>query len=709
MARVRTRETVTAPIASAARFAPTPGAWPGRDGAALAILALLAALAVANRLVFDAWIARFDVYTFFVPWYAYLGAHLRAFDLPGWNPHLFSGTPFAGDPESGWMYLPAMLSFALFDVLNAFKAMLAVQIAIAGLTTYFLARTLGMGPAAALVAGVAYLAGPLLQWTSYCCFVLSGCAVWMPLAFLGVEMALRAGRWRDRIVPWFLTGFAVSQIFAGWVGEGWLVAPLAIGAWVAYRAILSPPRGGRTFAGRVLDAAATGAAGIGLGLALGAAGILIRLDVNAQSNLAGANYRGFGAEGILNPPWSGPHLLAQILGAGYDHRSAALGGAVVALALLAPVIAGRRFAVPFWVGLTLVAMAMTLPPGPLDHIFGLIPRFEELHSHDPWRVYTVAILGPALLAGATVESLPSWRGKPARALLAALPLAIIGVAAAVARPAEGFVGWPPLVAAALAMGAIALSVLATAVPGDWSRPLGRWLPLALALLIFIQPTGLELTGSWLGWPVDRSWEGQWHSDPIVMETLKREISPTDPGGAGDFLLARQAADGPFRYVGYGGILYPGDAARQASYMGRRFDPGVQAILVNGRPMLLGLDEIQGYDPIELARYDAFMRAVNGTAQNYHTAYLLPTGTGSRLLDLLDVRYALVDAALPQNRPDVVALANGGRKVFANDHVIVYERQPDARRAWIVHDVHAAKPGETLAPIASGAVDPFKTA
>ncbi|HEU0116329.1 MAG TPA: YfhO family protein, partial [Thermomicrobiales bacterium] len=86
-----------------------------------------------------------------------------------------------------------------------------------------------------------------------------------------------------------------------------------------------------------------------------------------------------------------------------------------------------------------------------------------------------------------------------------------------------------------------------------------------------------------------------------------------------------------------------------------------------------------------------------------------TGTGSRLLDLLDVRYALVDAALPQNRPDVVALANGGRKVFANDHVIVYERQPDARRAWIVHDVRAAKPGETLAPLASGAVDPFKTA
>ncbi|HET7094726.1 MAG TPA: hypothetical protein VFI22_14640, partial [Thermomicrobiales bacterium] len=359
---------------------------------------------------------------------------------------------------------------------------------------------------------------------------------------------LRAGRWRDRIVPWFLTGFAVSQIFAGWVGEGWLVAPLAIGAWVAYRAVLSPPRAGRPFVGRAVDAVTTGAAGIGLGLALGAAGILIRLDVNAQSNLAGANYSGFGAEGILNPPWSGPHLLAQILGSGYDHRSAALGGAVVALALLAPFIAGRRFAVPFWAGLTLVAMAMTLPPGPLDRLFGLIPRFSELHSHDPWRVYTVAILGPALLAGATIESLPSWRGKPARALLTAIPLVLIGIAAALARPAEGFVGWPSLVAAALAMGAVAIFALATAFPGDWPRAFGRWLPLALALLIFIQPTGLELTGSWLGWPADPTWQGQWHPDPYVMQSLEREIRPTDPGGAGDFLLARQAADGPFRYV-----------------------------------------------------------------------------------------------------------------------------------------------------------------
>ena len=702
-------ETEPSPAAAGRRVGPPRFLRPGRDRWALLAVLLLGGLAAWNRVAFDTWIARFDLYTFFVPWYGHLGEQLRQGHLPGWNPHLFGGTPFAGDPESGWMYFPAMLAFTLLPVLQAFQGMLVLHLAIAGASTYALARTLGIGPAGAMVATVAYLVGPLLQWNSYCCLVLNQCAVWMPLAFLGVELALRAGRWRDRVVPWFLTGFAVAQIFAGWVGEGWLVAPLAIAAWIAYRALLSPPAGDPAPLARLANAVATGAATMGLGLALGAAGILPRLEVNAASNLAGANYTGRGAEGILNPPWSAEHLLMQILGSGYPHRSAALGGAVVVLAILAPFVAGRRFAVPFWAGLTLVAMALTLPPGPLHRLFYLVPRFQELHEHDAWRVYTVAILGPALMAGATVEALPAWRGKVGRLPLLLLPAAAIAAATLWVRPVEGFVGWPPLLAAALATLLVALFVAWPFRPGEPFGGWPRWLAVAAVLLVFAQPTGLELTGSWLGWPADPTWQGNWQPQPVVAESLQAEVRPTDPGGAGDFLQAQQAAHGPFRYVGYGGIGYPGDEARQASYMGRRFDPNVRALLVNGRPMFLGLNEIQGYNPIELARYDAFMSALNGRPQNYHTAYLWPSGTGSPLLDLLDLRYALVDASLPQDRADVVALANGGKPVFANDRVIVYERNPASRHAWLVHDVRPAPAKDALSPFADGSLDPFTVA
>src|SRR5690349_12846115 len=85
------------------------------DGVALAVLAVLTAFVTWNRLAFDGWLTRLDLFTFFLPWYTFLGERLRAFDVPAWNPHLFSGAPFAGDPESGWMYVPAMLAFALLS------------------------------------------------------------------------------------------------------------------------------------------------------------------------------------------------------------------------------------------------------------------------------------------------------------------------------------------------------------------------------------------------------------------------------------------------------------------------------------------------------------------------------------------------------------------------------------------------------------------
>ena len=208
---------------------PDPLAPPSRrgDGLALTVLAGITVLVAWNRLAFDSWLTRFDLFTFFLPWYTFLGERLRDFAVPGWNPHLFSGTPFAGDPESGWMYLPAMLFFSLLAPLAAFKGMVAFQLAVAALSTYIFARVLGMGAMASLVAAVVYLTGPFLHWNTYCCLIFGQFGAWIPLALLGIELSLRAARWRDRIAAWFLGGFAVSQMLAGWIGEGWLYADAA--------------------------------------------------------------------------------------------------------------------------------------------------------------------------------------------------------------------------------------------------------------------------------------------------------------------------------------------------------------------------------------------------------------------------------------------------------------------------------------------------
>jgi hypothetical protein len=764
----------------------------------LAALTALIAVVAWNRLVFDAWLTRFDLFTFFLPWYTFLGERLRAFDVPGWNPHLFSGAPFAGDPESGWMYLPAMLLFSLLPTLAAFKGMIAVQLAVAAFSTYALARALGMGAVASLTAAAIYLTGPFLHWNTHCCLIFSQFATWIPLALLGIELALRAGNWRDRFAPWFLGGLAVSQMLGGWIGEGWLYAMLLPAAYIGYRAVLSPPlaltplpplptavgeggeaplpahgsgcplgggwgEGSRWGKGRhprhssigtrVLMGVTTGFGVLGSGLALAAAGMLPRFAVNAETNLAGGDYSALGEAGVLNPPWGWDYLLAQTVGvgSGYHFRAASFGGVAIVLSLLALPMAGRRFAVPFFAGLTLIALLMTLEWTPLHEVFYLIPRYREFHDHDAWRVMALAAIGPAMLSGATIASLPGWRGRRDLLPVVIVPLALMLLVDGVLRRREMALGWQPLVASALTTGLIAVAV---AIPvrfgsaagaeeprtrgvsfrgtrnlGNATRraheqrdsslslgmtlgrvdALSRLIPALILVVALMIPTGLELTGSWFGWPPNRRWQADWRPDPDWEAALRADVRTADPGGASAFLQQQLAETGPFRYAGYGGFGYPGDEARAESYMGRRFEPAIQALLVNGRPIYLGLYDIQGYNPLHLARYDEFITTLNGAPQDYHTAFLLPSGLDSPLLDLLNVRYVVLDAALPRRREDVAALTAQARRVLRTPRVHVLARAADLSHAWIVHDVREVARGEALPLLISGTIDPYQTA
>src|SRR4051812_24170546 len=84
------------------------------DWAAITILVVLIALVVWNRASFDMWVSRVDILQAYLPYYSFLGEHLRHGHIPGWNPHQFAGAPFAADPQSGWMQLPVMVLFSLF-------------------------------------------------------------------------------------------------------------------------------------------------------------------------------------------------------------------------------------------------------------------------------------------------------------------------------------------------------------------------------------------------------------------------------------------------------------------------------------------------------------------------------------------------------------------------------------------------------------------
>lgn len=681
------------------------------DGFAVGLLLGLTALVAWNRLGVDLWLSRHDLLTFFLPWYAFLGEQLRAGNVPGWNPHLFAGTPFAADPESGWMYLPAMLFFPFLSALTAFEAMVVLQLLVAALSTYAFARVLGLGPVAGLVAAVVFAFGPFLHHNTYCCTVRAQLAGWIPLALLGVELALRAAGWWRRLVPWFVGGFAISQMFAGWLGQGTVNGLLLVAAYLGYRVLLSPPVAGRPLRGRLGGGVATGLAVVGLGLALGAAGVLPRLDVSRDTLLGGGDYEALGQPHAATP-YSPARLLAHLLGDGPLHRAVALGGATLVLAPLAPFVARGRFAVPFFAGMTLVVYALTQETTPLHRLFYLIPRFRSLHEHSPHQINAVVMIGPAILSAAAVEALPRWRGRRDRLPVVAVPFVLVGVAWLALSWAGMGVGWPPLAAAAVVAALIAIAVADPRSPGPRWNP-GRLVGLVPALILavaFVQPTGQEIVESALGRPLDPTWAEFWRPNPVLEAAIATNVARVDPGGAGEFLQARRdAAVWPLRQVGYGGIEHPAVWPPPPSYQDRRTEPTIQALLVNGRPIFLGLREIQGYNPTQLRRYSELVSALNGRPQNYHVANLLPDGVRSPLLNLLGVRYLLVDATLPPERGDVALLAAGRQAVFRTAEVVVYENANALPGAWIVHDVRSVAPGGALAPLASGEVDPRQTA
>ncbi|MER3436446.1 MAG: hypothetical protein C4346_01805 [Chloroflexota bacterium] len=245
-------------------------------------------------------------------------------------------------------------------------------------------------------------------------------------------------------------------------------------------------------------------------------------------------------------------------------------------------------------------------------------------------------------------------------------------------------------------------------PGPTARAtMSRAVPALLLATIVIAPAGLELMGAWLRWPPDATWENHWRPPGWLRAAFRTEVSRRAESGAAGFLRAELRRSGPFRYVGYG--VTDKEISDAPAYLLRRFDPGVQAILVNARPMLLGLFSIQGYNPIQLARYVEFIEALNGRPQNYHTANLLASGTSSPLLNLLDVRFVVIDRSLSPNRQDVRALTSHRRLVYRDDTVDIYETVPRPQHAWLVHDVRRASRQEALEQLVSGSIDPYRTA
>ncbi len=602
-----------------------------RDAAAL-LAVVAAAAAVVGWLLRGGTLLATDAVTQFVPWYGYLGEQLRAGQVPGWNPHVLSGAPFAGDPLSGWWYLPAMVLFTVLPLGAATSAYLLVTPVLAGAGAYLLARRLGLTVGGALVAGIAYELSGFVVVHDPCCFAYAAVAAWLPWLLLGVAVAVEAPSWRGRLRGWALSGLALSQLLAGWFGQGFLYAAVLLGAWVAWRTVAVPPAGARAWRARVGGLALHGGAVLLAGAGLAAAGLLPRLEFNAVSSLAGG-YPG-GARTAAVGGWDvADWRLLLTPGRWYA------GAATLALAVAAPVLARGRHHTVFLAGVCAAALVLTSQlRTPLHLALFLVPTAGRLHPHSPERIVMVFYLCAALLAGAAVTALARRATRPGRL--------------------------PP------------------------------WLPAALAVAV----VGADLVAADTA-AVTALRTSRLRGDRLVavdVDTLG------DAGPAVAFLRRAGSGAGGGRYVGY-------DRAPGTAYTVRWADPGVTALGVNNSAILAGVATTQGYNPTHLARYDELLVALNGGPQDYHFADVGLAGLDSPLLDLLNVRWLLVPEVAGGDPAGVARLTRRLPTVFTGGGVRVLENPEVLPRAWLVHDARRVERGEALELLATGAVDPRRTA
>ena len=693
-----------------------------RRHADLAIVLVLGVLTLVTEgdLLRDKVTLGSDAATQYYPFYYFLGESLSSGSIPGWNPYQFSGTPFAADPLTGWAYLPAMLLFTLLPLTAAVKSLMFAHLLLAGLSTYALARILGMGIPGALLAAIAYEYSGLFYVQNTCCLQYIGVMAWLPLAMVGAELAIRSARWLERGVWWGVSGLALSQILASWFGQGSYYALLALGGYIAYRTLLSSATnedvGG--IRRRVSRLFLHGGAVLLFGFALGAAGVLPRLEYNALSNLAG----GYPAEIRVQGGWSvADWVLLLKPGLWY------VGITVAALALVAPLIGWRQFAIPYFFFLSIGALVLTAQGStPLHSLLYLLPLFEQIHPHNPDRAIVIFYLGAALLSGSGLTILGERVGR--KPLLLALPFLTALVVATVStlfppipEGEEGLYpllgGWEDLYPLSLKdgvsngvsipVGSLLVLVLVVVLVAAYAlipARLASWRGLAFALLALVVFADL-LTAGRVTITDQR--------DPTGGAVVIREMDPAEyysPSGAARFLQSKSQEE-PFRYLGYDPGL--GEWSHISS-PARFAEPNTWVLEVNNQATLLGLQSVQGYNPTHIARYDQYMSVLNGSGQGYHFLDVYEGGLDSPLLDLLNVRYIIVPAQPSQENPEGALqfkqFESTHPTVYEDDKTKVLENQRTLPRAWIVHSAQQVESQkEALDLLSSGEVNPKETA
>jgi hypothetical protein len=618
-----------------------PAVWRRIARAAAGPLLIVAVvLVVLHDFAFRGWVSAQhpDLLAYWLPTHCYLGESLAGGEIPTWNRHVMGGVPFAADPQSGWMYLPAMVLYTALPCATALTWLITLQPIGAGLGAYAFLRGEDVSRPAATSGGVVLALAMAASWTTLA-LPFAGAMAWTTVLLAAASRYLRASTWSARLAWLLVTALAWGQVAAAHLSHGLVLGTGALAAYIAARSVIEV-RGGRRSGRDVLLASLLLLAALPL---VNLAYLVPRISYLPRTSLA-HGYEGLpaaavavGGEARAALPGPGGHL-------DWPLHLATWPGAYLGAAALALSFAWWRSAVRRVIPTALAVFAgvcyiLSLEPvaGALTPLALEIP-LGSMYAHAPWRLGLGLVLVIPLLTAFGIDAWRSARGVRERALMLAPGVLVWWILSPVVTQPARLV----LPVAGAAAGAAALwlaarrGVLSWAVPGI----------LAVELTI----------GALAGQVIPRHVAANGAYPPGKLRALTPLLEP-------EWSAASYAGPGPIAAA-----LPPAGSARFLSQDPGNVDPngtgylGAQrprhwGLMVNQRAMLFGPEDVLGYNPFQLRRYWSFIRAVGSQPIAYHTALLLDPPPV--VLDLLQVGTLVGPAAdLSSRGLSVVAESRG---------------------------------------------------
>jgi membrane protein YfhO len=635
------------------------------------LLIVVAVVVVLNGLVLQPKIPSQhpDILGFWLPTYCFLGKSLAAGHIPAWNPHVMGGLPFAADPQSGWMYLPAMLLFGALPCGVAIRVMIVLQPVLGGLGLYGFLRSEGLSRPAATTGGLA-LSLALAASRLGLFLPFPSAFAWTAVLLWACSALLKAGTWPARLGWLALAGAAWGQLAAAYSSHGLILGTVAVAFYIAAKAWQAARQGTRSWGGSFALTALLAVAFVGVNLAF----FLPRLAYVSESS--------YGR--VL----AGPAQLGPAPGAAWPLKLAVAPGGylgIAALVLSFAAFSSRRYrplAVAFGVY------------GALSYLLGVggvasaVARITEgvpvlnFFAHFPGRLSLGLLLALPILAALGVEA---WTeaGRARDRVLMVAPGALVFVVLPMVLGA----GWARLIIPAVgaAGGGIALVAVAR-------RPrLAALIPVVLVCEL----TTAGLVGQTSG-PLGAS---RAYSDDLFGTRTTNWLVPM---AAPDINVESYLRPGPVaqalkrsdsRYLS----LDPAEALFRG-YLTLQ-DPDHWGLMANQRAMLFGLHDAQGYNPVQLERYWRYMRATSGGELAYNTS-VFRRRPSTATMNLLHVESVVAPVG---QGPE------GWHSVTQEGRWVVYRTPSLTAQSWVLTDVRVVEdPEASLRAVTAPDFDPTST-